>query len=151
MNVSNWIIEQIEKGELDENQVVVVYDKNNNISYLGKAQFAPLNLWDTFKHVTHVNHEYRINERLTVERRPVMLRIVALSTDFFMYQVKICGEWKQFKKPVGKFIHMMYVLFPDVMKQADKYKFDDMYQLANWIYNYGEEIKPCDTYIFYNK
>lgn len=81
----------------------------------------------------------------------MMLRIAALNYDVFFYQVKIRGQWKQFTKPIGKFIHMMYVLFPDIMKQSEKCKFDDMYQVADWLYNYGEEIKPSETYIFYYK
>lgn len=81
----------------------------------------------------------------------MMLKIVGLNYDEFFYQIKIKGQWKQFTKPVGKFIHMMYVLFPNIMKQSEKYFFDDIYQLANWLYNYGEEVKPCETYIFYYK
>ena len=77
-NVTNWIIDNIENGKLDENQVVVVYDKNNNIEYLGKAQFAPLNLWDEFKTAEIVGNELRINERQTSIKKPhiVALQIV---------------------------------------------------------------------------
>jgi len=77
-NVTNWIIDNIENGKLDENQVIVVYDKNNNIEYLGKAQFAPLNLWEEFKTAEIVGHELRINERHATFKKPhiVALQIV---------------------------------------------------------------------------
>ena len=65
-NVINWIINNIDNGKLDENQVIAVYDKNNNIAYLGKAQFAPLCLWDEFKTAVMVGNELRINERQTI-------------------------------------------------------------------------------------
>ena len=80
-----------------------------------------------------------------------MIKIVGLNLDTVFYLIKVNCVWKQYTKSVGEFIHMMYVLFPYVMKQADKYQFNDKYQLANWLYNYGEEVKPYETYIFYNK
>ena len=81
----------------------------------------------------------------------MMLKIVALSDEKFVYQVKIRGEWKQFKKPIREFIMMMFKLFPELTKQVRKYNFDNVYSIANWLYNYGEEVKPCETYIFYRK
>ena len=63
MNVINWIIEAIENEAIKEDQVVAVYDKNNNIEYLGKAQFAPLNLRQEFVKAETVGNELRINER----------------------------------------------------------------------------------------
>lgn len=63
INVINWIISKIESGEIAEDQIVAVYDKNNNVVYLGKAEFAPLSLWDEFKTATIVGNELRINER----------------------------------------------------------------------------------------
>ncbi len=81
----------------------------------------------------------------------MMLRIVGLSNDTMFYQVKVHGMWKQFTKPIIEFIHMMNVLCPDVMKQAKPYHFEDSKQVANWLYNYGESVKPCETYIFYIK
>lgn len=88
---------------------------------------------------------------MEIYKKPLMMKIVGLNTDTVFYLIKVSHVWKQYTKSVGEFIHMMYVLFPDVMRQADKYQFEDKYQLANWLYNYGEEIKPCETYIFYNK
>lgn len=81
----------------------------------------------------------------------MMLRIVALTDELFFYQVKIYGEWKQFKKPISEFIHMMFVLFPNLIKEIRPYNFDNKYSIANWLYNYGETVKPCETYIFYYK
>ena len=72
VNVINWILSQIEAGKLDENQVVAVYDKNNNVEYLGKAGFAPLCLWDEFKTAKMVGNELRINER-QVEKSTVKI------------------------------------------------------------------------------
>lgn len=62
INVINWIISKIESGEIEESQIVVIYDKND-VKYLGKAKFAPLSLWDEFKTATIVGNELRINER----------------------------------------------------------------------------------------
>ena len=41
-SVASFLDKQIESGKLDEKQVTVVYDKNNNIMWLGKAGFYPL-------------------------------------------------------------------------------------------------------------
>lgn len=41
-SVASFIDRQIESGNIDEKQVTVVYDKNNNIMWLGKAGFYPL-------------------------------------------------------------------------------------------------------------
>ncbi len=84
-------------------------------------------------------------------KKPIMLRIVGLNYDNVIYQVKIKNEWKQFIKTTSKFVHMMFVLFPDLMKRCKYYDFADVYHIANWLYNYGEAVKPCETYIFYNK
>jgi len=81
----------------------------------------------------------------------MMLRIVGLNFGVVIYQVKMRGQWKQYIKTVGNFVHMMYVLFPDIMKQSEKYGFNDVYQIVDWLYSYGEEVKPCETYIFYYK
>lgn len=81
----------------------------------------------------------------------MMLKIVALNYEDFFYLVKVRGEWKQYKKPVREFIMMMFKLFPHLVKESRHYHFDDVTQIANWLYNYGEEVKPCETYIFYYK
>lgn len=86
-----------------------------------------------------------------MNKKPLMMKIVGLNVDTVFYLIKVNHEWKQYTKTVGEFIHIMYALFPDVMREADKYQFEDKYQLANWLYNYGEAVKPCETYIFYNK
>lgn len=41
-SVASFLDRQIESGNIDEKQVTVVYDKNNNIMWLGKAGFYPL-------------------------------------------------------------------------------------------------------------
>lgn len=41
-SVGKFLDTQIERGKIDEKQVTVVYDKNNNIMWLGKAGFYPL-------------------------------------------------------------------------------------------------------------
>lgn len=84
-------------------------------------------------------------------KKPLMMKIVGLNVDTVFYLIKIKGSWVFYKKAVDDFIYMMYVLFPDIMRQADKYQFENKYQLANWLYNYGEAVKPCETHIFYNK
>ena len=84
-------------------------------------------------------------------KKPIMMKIVGLNADTVFYLIKVNYVWKQYTKSVGEFIHMMYALFPDIMKTIDKYQFEDKYQLSNWLYNYGEGVKPCETHIFYNK
>ena len=41
-SVASFLDRQIESGKIDEKQITVVYDKNNNIMWLGKAGFYPL-------------------------------------------------------------------------------------------------------------
>lgn len=79
------------------------------------------------------------------------MKIVGLNVDMVFYLIKVNNSWVFYKKSVDDFIHMMYVLFPNVMKQANKYQFENKYQLANWLYNYGETVKPCETYIFHSQ
>lgn len=64
MTVNKWIEKSIENGELDPNQVIAVYDKNNNLAWLGKAEFLPLIFrFEKFHHAVMVDNELRINER----------------------------------------------------------------------------------------
>lgn len=100
--------------------------------------------------LTLTNQQYGEKEN-TVYKKPLMLKIVGLSCDTVFYQVKIKCCWIHFTKSVSKFVHMMYILYPTIMREADKQHFSDVYELAEWLYNYGELIKPCETYIFYNK
>lgn len=81
----------------------------------------------------------------------ILMKIVGLSNETVYYQIKVHGIWKQYTKEGGDFIRMMYKLFPVTMKRACAYDFTDKEQLLNWLYNYGEEIKPCETYIFCSK
>lgn len=41
-SVGSFLDRQIESGKIDEKQITVVYDKNNNIMWIGKAGFYPL-------------------------------------------------------------------------------------------------------------
>ena len=90
INVINWIISKIESGEIEEDQIVVVYDKNNNIEYLGKAEFAPLSLWDEFKTATIVDNELRINERQP-ERATVKIVMERVGNE-----LHVCGYFYSF-------------------------------------------------------
>lgn len=81
----------------------------------------------------------------------ILLKIVGLNPDKVFYLVKVHGEWKQYTKPITMFVNMMYVLFPHLVKEAQRYDFDNYYSIANWLYNYREEVKPCETYIFMRK
>ena len=63
MTISMWIEKNLEDGTLAENQIIVVYNKNNNIVYIGKAEFAPIALWDEFVRTEMVGNELHINER----------------------------------------------------------------------------------------
>lgn len=81
----------------------------------------------------------------------ILMKIVGLTYDEVFYQIKVRGVWKQYKKSLDDFLYMMWVLFPELMRRSKRYNFDDKQQVANWLYNYGEEIKPCETYIFCNK
>lgn len=40
--VGEFLEDMIERGKIDEKQIVVIHDKNNNIMWLGKAGFAPV-------------------------------------------------------------------------------------------------------------
>jgi hypothetical protein len=62
-SINTWLEKSLESGMISEQQIIVVYDKNNNIEYLGKADFAPLTLWDDFKTAVVVGNELHINER----------------------------------------------------------------------------------------
>lgn len=61
--VGRQIEEMLEKGEIQANQVCVFFDKNNNINWLGKAEFAPIYLdWETLYKMEYVGNELRFNE-----------------------------------------------------------------------------------------
>lgn len=42
--VGEFLDDMIERGKIDEKQIVVIHDKNNNIMWLGKAGFAPVSM-----------------------------------------------------------------------------------------------------------
>lgn len=68
-----WLEKKLENGEIAEEQIIVIYNKNHNIEFIGKAGFAPIALWDEVKTVETVGNELRINEEAT--------RTVAESTE----------------------------------------------------------------------
>lgn len=90
INVINWILSKIESGEIAEEQIVAVYDKNNNVVYLGKAGFVPLSLWDEFKTATIVDNELRINERQP-ERATVKIVMERIGNE-----LRVCGYFYSF-------------------------------------------------------
>ena len=62
ISVNNYIEKLLENN--DENQqIIVIYDNNHNIHYIGRAAYAPCNCWFTFKNAHIVGNELRINER----------------------------------------------------------------------------------------
>ena len=50
--------------ENNPNQIITVYDKKHNIAYHGKADFAPLSLWDEYQ------NSY-VNECIDIHGHPV--------------------------------------------------------------------------------
>lgn len=64
MSIDKWVENELESGHLDPNQVIAVYGKNNNLAWLGKAEFLPLIFrFEKFHHAEMIGHELRINER----------------------------------------------------------------------------------------
>lgn len=69
-SVGQYLENAVESGEIDEKQVVVFYDKNNNIKWLGKAGFAPIYLDHVeLKSKRFVGNELHINEREVTESK----------------------------------------------------------------------------------
>lgn len=63
MTINKWLENGLLNGTIKEDDVIAIYDKNNNLEYLGKADFAPLNLWDEFNTCERVGNEWHVNER----------------------------------------------------------------------------------------
>lgn len=64
LTIGRYIENALENGEISANQVCVFYDKNNNIKWLGKAEFYPLYLdWEKLVRMEKVGNELRFNER----------------------------------------------------------------------------------------
>ncbi len=61
MTVNDYIEKMLESNE-ENQQIVVIYDNNHNIYYIGKVAYAPLNCWFTFKNAHIVGNELRIND-----------------------------------------------------------------------------------------
>ena len=62
ISVNNYIEKLLENNE-ENQQIIVIYDNNHNIHYIGRAAYAPCNCWFTFKNAHIVGNELRINER----------------------------------------------------------------------------------------
>ena len=69
MTVNRYLEQLIENGAITENQIVAVYDKKNNLVFLGKAGFAPLNLYYELERVERVGNELHINERFAMNEK----------------------------------------------------------------------------------
>lgn len=67
MIINKWLENGLLNGTIKEDDVIAIYDKNNNLEYLGKADFAPLNLWDEFNSCERVGNEWHVNERRETE------------------------------------------------------------------------------------
>lgn len=70
-SVGSFLDRQIASGKIDEKQITVVYDKNNNIMWLGKAGFYPLIMLNVEYRSSGYDkdhpHEFWINARSYTE------------------------------------------------------------------------------------
>lgn len=67
ITIGNFLDKGLENGTIKPNQIVAYYDHNNNLQWLGKAEFAPIFLdWAALDHYKYVENELRIWE----EKRP---------------------------------------------------------------------------------
>lgn len=62
-SIASWIERNMLSGAIADCQIVVVYNHNNNIEYIGKACYSPINLYQVIERFEFVGHELRINER----------------------------------------------------------------------------------------
>ena len=62
-SVASWIERNMLSGAIAECQIVAIYDSNNNVEYIGKACYAPINMYHVIERFEFVGHELRINER----------------------------------------------------------------------------------------
>lgn len=64
--IGMYIDEQIENGAIAETQVVVYYDKNRNIRWIGKAGYSPIYLDHCeLEKAEQVGQELRVYEETT--------------------------------------------------------------------------------------
>ena len=76
------------------------------------------------------------------------MKIVGLNPDTAFVLIREDGsKWLQRKFKLSELLTFVALHFPEVIKQARPYQFTDIYQVANWLYNYGEG-ESSDTYIF---
>ena len=65
MTVGRFLEQNVENGTIAENQIIVLYDKNNNIGCIGKADYAPIYFdWIELQNYQYVGHELQINRRI---------------------------------------------------------------------------------------
>lgn len=81
----------------------------------------------------------------------MMLKVVGITNEVVFYQVKQKGIWVQYKKDIDNFVYMMFKLFPLLRKRLKPYGYTDNTQIANWLYNYGENNDHSETYVFHTK
>ena len=84
MTVNNFIEKMLENNE-DNQQIIVIYDDNHNIHYIGKATFAPKDCWITFKKAQMVGNESRINDVNTETKRVMEL----------VKRIEKCKSWSE--------------------------------------------------------
>lgn len=64
--------------------------------------------------------------------------IIAMNSDvMFVQHNDTNNNWYQSKIPHKQFVSFMWEYFPNIMKKSIPYQFTDIYQIANWLYNYG--------------
>lgn len=67
ITIGNFLDKGLDNGTIKPSQIVVYYDYNNNLKWLGKAEFAPIFLdWAALDHYEYVENELRVWE----EKRP---------------------------------------------------------------------------------
>lgn len=66
MRIGNYLENGIENGTINADQICVYIDKNNNIKWIGKAEYAPIFLdWAALDHAETVGNELRLYEERT--------------------------------------------------------------------------------------
>lgn len=66
MSIGNYLENGIEHGTINADQICVYIDKNNNIKWIGKAEYAPIFLdWAALDHAETVGNELRLYEERT--------------------------------------------------------------------------------------
>lgn len=62
--IGKYIEAGLERGKIANNQIVVYYDKNGNIQFIGKAEFTPVYLDRVpLDRIENVGNEMRVYEK----------------------------------------------------------------------------------------